>query len=111
MNSPYFWPDVIRVINIALTTICAGAYGYTFFLYYRNRRAQLLEGGPVSLLLTFSLSYLILLASGVVIDILRIHQPLSAFTPIHLTGVSIGLVSLGLTIRVAIKLWRRGKKL
>jgi hypothetical protein len=109
--NPNFWPDVVRVINIVLTAVCTGAYGYTFFLYYRNRRAQLLEGGPVSLLLTFSLSYLLLLLSGVVIDIARIHQPLS---PIHAhssCGVSVGLVSLILTIRIAIRLWRKGRKL
>jgi hypothetical protein len=111
-GDPYFLSDVLRVANIALTAICVGCYGYGFWLYFRNRRAQLTTpDSPLFLALTFSASYLLLLASGVVVDIIRIHQPLSLYTPIHLAGVLIGLAALYASSRIALRRWRQGKKL
>lgn len=111
MRDGIFWADVLRAVNIILTSVCAGAFGYGLWLYFRNRRAQLTQASPVALALTFSASYLILLLSGIVIDIVRIHQPLSAYTPVHLLGVVIGIVSLYISARIAIATWRKGKKL
>lgn len=103
---------MIRVIDLTLTAICVGAYGYTIALYIRNRSAQLAVAQSSTLLiLTFSLSYVLLLVAGAMVDILRIHLELSPYTPIHLVAVLFGIWSLYLAIRVAVALWKKGKQI
>lgn len=112
MVTDHLVADLIRVADLSLTAICVGAYGYTLALYLRNRRARLsVQQSSTLLLLTFSASYVLLLVAGAAIDIQRLHLGLSPYTPIHLAAVLFGIWSLYLSIRVAIALWRQGKKL
>lgn len=92
-HSPNFWPDVLRIINMALTAIAVGAIGWymlNFVFKYRSRFGM----SEYRVTILAASSFTLLLLSGVIIDIIRLHQELSLYTPTHVAGAILALIAV-----------------
>jgi uncharacterized membrane protein YdcZ (DUF606 family) len=97
--SPYFWADLLRVLNMALTAFALGAQTFYMVFFVFRHKARVLRRGELLVTTTAAASFTFLLLAGVVIDIIRLHQELSPYTPVHITGALLALITIVLAVR------------
>lgn len=93
---PQWFADVVRVTDLVLSCVAAGALGYALLLFgigYRNRILRRPDTNLLTVAL-FSVSYWALLLAGIASDIQRVHTGLTPYLPIHIVGTAFAVLFL-----------------
>lgn len=96
VTDPQVFADIVRVTDLVLSCLAAGALGYALLLFWLGYRDQVLRRADASLLavVLFAVSYWALLLAGIASDIQRVHSGLTAYLPIHIVGAAAGVAFL-----------------
>jgi hypothetical protein len=94
-----FFDDLLRLIDLVLSSLASGLLGWGVFQYARQVRAGKRRWRPHYTIRLFTLGYFLVMLAGAVIEVLRLGERITLFTPIHLVGAACSLVAMWELVR------------